>query len=182
MRRGNLPKEKSTWSGSSVDRLLGLLSQTMGKMDQATSHFEDALVFCRKAGYQPELAWTSCDYAETLLQRNASGDRAKAGALLDESLAISTELGMRPMMERVAGLQERAASQPARVPAYPDGLSHREVEVLRLIATGKTNRQIGDELIIAEGTVRRHINNIYEKIGVANRAEATRYVLTQGLL
>ena len=65
------------------------------------THFEDALAFCRKAGYRPELAWTCCDYADALLQRNNPGDREKAMSLLDESLAISSELGMRPLMERV---------------------------------------------------------------------------------
>ncbi len=84
-----------------VDRLLGLLSQTMGNLDQAAVHFEESLDFCRKAGYRPELAWTCCDYADTLLQRNEAGDREKAMSLLDESLAISSELGMRPLMERV---------------------------------------------------------------------------------
>ena len=73
----------------------------MGRPDGATAHFEDSLIFCRKAGYRPELAWTCCDYADTLLQRNKPGDREKAMSLLDESLAISTELGMRPLMERV---------------------------------------------------------------------------------
>jgi len=82
---------------SSADRLLGLLSQTMGSLEQATAHFEDALAFCRKAGYRPELAWTCCDYADTLLQRNDSGDREKAMSLLDESLTISSELGMSPL-------------------------------------------------------------------------------------
>ena len=53
----------------SVDRLLGLLSQTMGNIDQAVTHFEDALAFCRKAGYRPELAWTCCDYADLLMER-----------------------------------------------------------------------------------------------------------------
>ena len=72
-----------------------------GNLDQATGHFEDALTFCRKAGYRPELAWTCCDYADTLLQRNDAGDRGKATALLDESLSISSGLGMRPLMERV---------------------------------------------------------------------------------
>ncbi len=91
---------------SSVDRLLGLLSQTMGKLKQATGHFEAALAFCRKAGYRPELAWTCCDYADTLLQRSESGDREKAMSLLDESLAISSELGMRPLMERVLSRRE----------------------------------------------------------------------------
>ncbi|MFQ6028571.1 MAG: hypothetical protein ACE5Q6_13880, partial [Dehalococcoidia bacterium] len=84
-----------------LDRLLGLLAQTMGNGDQAAEHFEDALAFCRKGGYPPELAWACCDYADTLLQRDNEGDHAKAMSLLDESLAISSELGMRPLMERV---------------------------------------------------------------------------------
>ena len=78
----------------------------MQNLDQAASHFEDALALCRGAGCRPELAWTCCDYADTLLQRNASGDRPKAIALLDESLAISSELGMRPLMERVLSRRE----------------------------------------------------------------------------
>ena len=69
-------------------------------------HFEDTLVFCRKAGFRPELAWTCCDYADTLRERDGDGDRAKAVVLLDESLAISSELGMRPLMERVLSRRE----------------------------------------------------------------------------
>jgi len=84
-----------------VDRLLGLLDMALGRFDEAVARFEDAVTFCRKAGYRPELAWTCCDYADTLLQRNEPGDREKAVALLDESLSISSELGMRPLMERV---------------------------------------------------------------------------------
>ena len=89
-----------------TDRVLGLLAQTMGNMDQAATHFEDALAFCRKAGYRPELAWTCCDYADALLQRNNEGDHSSAITLLDESLAISSELGMRPLMERVQSRQD----------------------------------------------------------------------------
>ena len=63
--------------------------------------FEDALAFCRKAGYRPELAWTCRDYADALRERDGPGDKEKAVAVLDESLAISSELGMRPLMERV---------------------------------------------------------------------------------
>ena len=88
------------------DHALGLLAQTIGKFDQAMAHFEDALAFCRKAGYRPELAWSCCDYADLLRERNGEGDRAKAVSLLDESLAISSELGMRPLMERVLSRRE----------------------------------------------------------------------------
>ena len=90
----------------SVDRRLGLFSRTIGDLEQAITHFEEGLLLCRKAGYRPELAWTCCDYADTLLQRNEPGDREKATSLLDESLAISSEVGMRPLMERVLSLQQ----------------------------------------------------------------------------
>ncbi len=78
----------------------------MGNLVQAVAHFEDSLAFCRKAGYRPELAWTCCDYADTLRGRDADGDRERAITLLDESLAISSELGMRPLMERVLSRRE----------------------------------------------------------------------------
>ncbi len=52
------------------------------------------------------MAWTCCDYADALLQRDGEGDRPKAMSLLDESLAISSELGMRPLMERVLSRRE----------------------------------------------------------------------------
>ena len=63
------------------------------------------------------------------------------------------------------------------VPAgpYPDGLTEREVEVLRLIAVGKTNRDIADQLVISQNTVARHISNIFTKTGASNRAEAASY-------
>ncbi len=88
---------------------------------------------------------------------------------------------MRPLMERVAALKERAASQPVKAPAYPDGLTQREVEVLRLIATGKTNRQIGEELFISLNTVGHHVSNILSKTGTANRAEVATYAAQHGL-
>ena len=53
--------------------LLALLAQAMDNLDQAVSHFEDALAFCRKAGYLPELAWSCCDYADALGSRNLEG-------------------------------------------------------------------------------------------------------------
>ncbi|MCH7787471.1 MAG: tetratricopeptide repeat protein, partial [Chloroflexi bacterium] len=93
--------EVSNFGMFCFDRILGLLAQTMGNLDDSASHFEDALAFCRKAGYRPELAWSLCDYADMLLERQSDDDRDKAISMLDESLAISSELGMRPLMERV---------------------------------------------------------------------------------
>ena len=165
----------------STDRVLGLLSLTQGHMDRAMAHFEDALAFCRKAGYRPELAWTCCDYADGLLQRSSPGDRERATSLLDESLAISIESGMRPLMQRVAARQATVDSRPAAAPAYPDRLTRREVEVLRLIAAGKSNQQIADELVLSIRTVERHVTNSYRKINARSRADATAYALRHNL-
>jgi ATP/maltotriose-dependent transcriptional regulator MalT len=166
----------------SIDRVLGLLTHTMSQYEQAISHFEDALDFCRKAGYRPELAWTCCDYADTLLQRDQPGDQIRAQSLWEEALAISRELGMKPLMERVAGRLEWLAAQPAPQPVYPDGLTQREVEVLRLIAAGLGNPDIAAELVISLNTVARHVSNIFSKIGAANRAEAATYAYRHGLV
>ena len=64
----------------------------------------------------------------------------------------------------------------------PGGLTEREVEVLRLLARGHTNRRVGDELFISPKTVGRHVENIYAKIGVSTRAGATVYAMEHRLL
>ncbi len=100
--------ERAQFAGNdpSAQRLLALLCVTIDRLDQAADHFEDALAFCRKGGLRPELAWTCCDYADLLRARDATGDREKAATLLEESLHISTELGMRPLMERALSRRE----------------------------------------------------------------------------
>ena len=95
----------------SGDRILGLLSQTVGDFGQSGLHFDDAIKFCRRTAHRPELAWSLCDCADMLLERNEDGDKDKATAMLDESLAISTELGMRPLMERVLSRREILKAQ-----------------------------------------------------------------------
>ena len=117
-------------------------------------------MFCRQANYRPELAWACHDYAGTLLQRGTGNDGAKAISMLDASLAISRELGMRPLVERAVALRDRAASSPERTPLYPDGLTQREVEVIRLVAAGRTDREIAEELVISVRTVNTHMGNI----------------------
>ena len=164
----------------SGDHLLGLLAGTTGQLDDASAHFEEALDFCRKAGYRVNLAWTDCDYADVLHQRNQPGDFEKGNSLLEEALTISQELGMRPMMARAAASLEGMGSRK-RTAAYPDGLTKREVEVLCLITLGRSNPQIAQELVISLNTVARHVSNILNKTGTANRAEAAAYCTRHGL-
>ncbi|MFQ6028794.1 MAG: LuxR C-terminal-related transcriptional regulator, partial [Dehalococcoidia bacterium] len=165
--------------------MLGLLSATTDQRDRAFGHFEEALDFCRQAGYRPELAWTCYDYAEALLGRS-SIKTDKAQALLDEASNLSRALGMRPLQEWVLALQERmeTSSAPAEPEAvsYPDGLTAREVEVLQVVAQGKSNPEVAEELFISINTVTRHMNNIFSKTGTSNRAEAAVYAVQHGLL
>ena len=62
------------------------------------------------------------------------------------------------------------------------GFTGREAEVLRLVAAGKTNRAIADELAISEKTIARHVSNIFMKLGVSTRAAATAYAFKRGLV
>jgi len=74
-------------------------------------------------------------------------------------------------------------AQPVRPAAAESaGLSAREIEVLRLIAVGKSNQQIADELVISLNTVARHVSNIFDKTGAANRTEAASYAHRHGLV
>jgi ATP/maltotriose-dependent transcriptional regulator MalT len=166
----------------SNDRLLGLLTQTMGNLGKATEHFEAALAFCRRAGYRPELAWSLCDYADVLLQRNQPNSQIEARSLLEEAFTISGDLGMKPLMGRVRERLEGLESQSIPTPAYPHGLTQREAEVLRLIGQGKSNPQIAEELVISLNTVARHASNIFTKIGCSSRAEAAAYAVRHGLV
>jgi two-component system, NarL family, response regulator LiaR len=72
-------------------------------------------------------------------------------------------------------------SRPAAKPPTPDPLTDREVEVLRLVARGMSNRQIADEMVISEATVRTHVSNILGKLHLASRTEAALYALREGL-
>jgi DNA-binding NarL/FixJ family response regulator len=68
-----------------------------------------------------------------------------------------------------------APAEPSGRRSYPDGLSAREVEVLRLLAAGKSNKDIAAWLVLSPHTVTRHVSNIFDKTGVQNRAEAATY-------
>ena len=72
---------------------------------------------------------------------------------------------------------EEPSVPPLKKPTYPDGLTAREVEVLRLLAQGLTNAQIAERLVISVVTVNFHVRSIYSKLGISSRSAATRYAI-----
>jgi DNA-binding NarL/FixJ family response regulator len=89
------------------------------------------------------------------------------------------------MLMGLASEGQRAAPKPARSsPEAPSDteLSAREIEVLRLIANGATNREIAEKLVISEGTVKNHISNILSRLGLRDRTQAAIYAREAGLL
>ena len=106
-----------------------------------------------------------------LLGRAAGNLGDHEGALLETRAACSG-------FERLGAAAElrRASAQLVR-PRRPAGLSARETEVLRLVAAGRTNRGIADELVISRHTVDRHVQNIFTKLGVSSRAAATAFAV-----
>ncbi|MDP6665844.1 MAG: AAA family ATPase [Dehalococcoidia bacterium] len=162
-----------------TDRQLGLLAHTAGMPDESATHFDSALEFARKAGYHMEVVWTCHDYAESLLDENPPSNVDRAVSLIDDGLETARELGLAAIERRLISLQEKAALLATPTPTYPAGLSAREVEVLRLLAAGQTNREIAGVLVLSARTVERHISNLYTKINVRNRAEATSFALNE---
>jgi DNA-binding CsgD family transcriptional regulator len=114
----------------------------------------------------------------------ALGDRTSAGLEFDNARDTFTELGAVPDLDRLtvltAGLFE-GASPRTEADAAP-ALSAREREVLSLVSTGKTNREIAAELVISQHTVGRHVEHIFSKLGVTSRAAATAYAYEHDLL
>jgi pimeloyl-ACP methyl ester carboxylesterase/DNA-binding CsgD family transcriptional regulator len=107
------------------------------------------------------------------------GDIEAAASVIDEFLGEGEER-VAPWEAGVAAGTEREESRPGYT--NTGGLTAREVEVLRLLAGGKTNGEIAEELFVSVRTVERHVANVYAKIGVRGRANATAYALTRNLI
>jgi predicted ATPase/DNA-binding NarL/FixJ family response regulator len=157
---------------------LGLLDLTLDRPEQALQRFQDAAALADRMHAHPMIAHSRDGQARALLALDRQGDRQQAAALLEEAAATAAELGICGLGERASALLGELA---AAAPAWPAGLTGREVEVLRLIAAGHSNRAIAETLFISPNTVLRHVSNIFAKTGVANRAEAAAYATRQGL-
>ncbi|MES9525358.1 helix-turn-helix transcriptional regulator [Streptomyces capoamus] len=117
--------------------------------------------------------------AGALLAEGGDDGRERAGELLRLAAAVAAHLGARPLADAVARLAQRARltlHRPSRqAPADPAaalGLTSRERDVLGLVAAGRTNRQIAEELFISPKTASVHVSNILSKLGVSGRGEA----------
>jgi DNA-binding NarL/FixJ family response regulator len=110
------------------------------------------------------------------LARRALGDEDAAAAEFAAARAVFKELG--------AAADLIVLDDLARPPAtsIPGGLTVRELEVLRLLATGKTNAAIAGDLVVAARTVDRHVSNIFNKLGVSSRAAATAFAYEHQLV
>jgi DNA-binding CsgD family transcriptional regulator len=106
------------------------------------------------------------------------GDSDGAGLERQAARHVFDMLGAAPDSARLDAPSAAGGPQEAMTTS---SLTARELDVLRLLATGRTNRAIGDELVISEKTVARHISNIFSKLGLASRAAATAYAYEHGL-
>ncbi len=160
-----------------VQAQLGRVARTAGDLDCALGHFEAAERDCRAAGNGPELAWISYEHAGVLLEAGRPGGAERAAALLNDSARLADRHGMLPLAGKIAALGPTAVR-----PSPPGGLTSRELEVLVLLARGKTNKEIASELFIAERTASNHVSNILTRIGCGNRTEAAAFAHRHGLV
>jgi DNA-binding CsgD family transcriptional regulator len=165
----------------SAARALGLARRTLGDVDGAIDALERAILHDRRLAHLPMIAITRADLAETLYQRGTTDDRARGEELLNRAIVDGETLGLDA---RVVRWRARRDEFAGAVPAGGSSgvLTEREVEVLALVATGITNRDIARRLVISDKTVARHVSNIFTKIGVSSRAAATAYAYEHGVI
>ncbi len=163
---------------TSAPALAAAAAMATGGLELAEGEPSSALDHLRRAG----AAWQTLKLpyeaarARVLCARamRAAGDEEGARLELQAAAAAFERLGAVPDVEATA----RLLGDPEKLPG---GLTAREVEVLRLVAAGKTNRDIAVELVISEHTVARHLQNMFAKLGVSSRSAATAYAFEHDL-
>jgi DNA-binding CsgD family transcriptional regulator len=154
-----------------ADRYLGMLAATRGDIDGAVSCYE-TVIGPGEASDQPIWrAYALLDLARVLIDRHGPGDQSRAAELLDEALIAAKSLDLVRLRDGCLAL----LSQKPNEGPLADGLTPAELRVLRLLASGATNRAIGERLFLSPHTVANHVRNILAKTGSANRTEAANY-------
>jgi predicted ATPase/DNA-binding CsgD family transcriptional regulator len=171
--------------------LMGELLSKQGKYAEARSVLEESLALLREVGSRQFIAQSLLKLASTAA---IQGDVPVARMYYEESLAVIKDLkietGVAASLEefrKVYLSQEHLESRSPHAlshsaPAYPAGLTVREVEVLRLVANGLTNAQIAQQLVISTRTVNAHMRSIYNKLEISSRTAATRFAIDHHLL
>jgi DNA-binding CsgD family transcriptional regulator len=155
-------------------RTLGELAVAADRHAEAEQQLQSALALADACAAPYERALTLLALADL---RAAAGERAAARAFAEEARDICEPLGAAPALARAAAL---LAARTA-APAYPAGLTAREVEVLRLVAQGLTDAEVAEQLFLARRTINTHLTSIYTKLNVSSRAAATRFAMEHGI-
>jgi DNA-binding CsgD family transcriptional regulator/tetratricopeptide (TPR) repeat protein len=156
-----------------ADRLLAKLAELRGDTAAADHHFGVALELAERSGSPLWTAEVLLDWAAVCRER---GDHARATALGRRGDELAARVGM-------ARRHRADAPRPAEpMTPLPSGLSAREAEVLRCVADGLSNREIGTRLFISQNTVANHIRTILRKTGCANRTEAASFAHRTGVV
>lgn len=158
------------------------MSTLLGDRVNSERNFAKARLHTEALGLSPIRALVDFDEGMTLAMR---GDWSRGQALVEAALSAFKTLGMAGWAERAASLLEKMprAEEPIVTSSVesPAGLTEREVEVLKLLAGGKSNVEIAELLVLSVRTVERHVANIYTKIGAHSRVGATNFAFSSGL-
>lgn len=153
-------------------------AQASGAVELAAGDASGALPYLRKAQQLWARVEAPYDRARVRLLMGRAlatvGDDSSSRRELEAARTTFRQLGARPAADEVDGLLA-----PTVLPA---GLTAREVEVLRLVAAGRSNAQIASDLVLSEKTVARHLSNIFGKLDVGSRTAATAYAFEHGLV
>jgi len=160
-----------------ADLYLAMLACTANWPDLAREHFTQALAQNRAMRAWPSLARTLFRHGAFLVKRQDEADRRLGLQQLREAEQLARRLGMARLVVDIDVLLHAKEGDIA----YPDDLTAREVEVLRLLAIGRTNKDVSLVLSISLNTVATHVRNILNKTQCANRTEAATYAIRHGL-